>query len=165
MIQNSLLWSFQTTSINIGMFTLESMINRNNYAPINRRGGGGGGEGGHRHLQSNSLPTGKSLQSITTKFPNPWLHIAVKYPKAEPKKGTIKISPNKTLQSLSILRCCTTEDTCSVTAAIISFNHNPCYILRRIQKPFWESLHFVSLNILFLVKGMKKVNFISLQWL
>ena len=29
-------------------------------------------------------------------------HCAVKYPKAGPKKGTIKISPNKTLQSLFI---------------------------------------------------------------
>ena len=53
-------------------------------------------------------------------------HCAVKYPKAGPKKGTIKISPNKTLQSLFILRCCITS-TCSVTAAIIHFNHNPCY--------------------------------------
>ena len=41
------------------------------------------------------LPTGKSFQSIATKFPHPGLHIAVKYPKAEPKKGKIEISPNK----------------------------------------------------------------------
>ena len=33
------------------------------------------------------LATGKSFQSIATKFPHPGLHIAVKYPKAEPKKG------------------------------------------------------------------------------
>ena len=50
----------------------------------------------------------------------------------------------------------------SVTAAIIRFNHNPCYT-RRIQKPLGESPHFVSLNIPFLVKGTKKVIFISLQ--
>ena len=31
-------------------------------------------------------------------FPHPRLHVAVN-PKAEPKKGRIKISPNKTLQS------------------------------------------------------------------
>ena len=46
---------------------------------------------------STSLPTGKSFQSNATKFPHPGLHIAIKYPKAEPKKGTMKISPNKTL--------------------------------------------------------------------
>ena len=123
MTQNSLLWSFQTTSINTGMFTLESMININIYAPINVKSAGRGGGGGSRawcrdltffkNLQSNFLPTGKSFQSIATKFPHPGLHIAVKYPKAEPKKSTIKISPNKILQSLSILRCCITEDTCS----------------------------------------------------
>ena len=52
-----------------------------------------------KNLQSNFLLTGKSFQSNATKFPHPGLHIAVKYPKAGPKKGTIKISPNKTLQS------------------------------------------------------------------
>ena len=43
-----------------------------------------------KNLRSNSLPTGKSFQSNATKFPHPRLHIAVN-PKAEPKKGTIKI--------------------------------------------------------------------------
>ena len=33
--------------------------------------------------------------------------------------------------------------------------------LRRIQKPLGESPYFVSLNIPFLVKGAKKVSFIS----
>ena len=75
------------------------------------RGGGDGGEGGRawsadltffKNLPSNSLPTGKTFQSNATKFPHPGLHIAIKYPKAEPKKGTMKISPNKTLQSLFI---------------------------------------------------------------
>ena len=69
------------------------------YAPINvmpARVGGGGGRawGGEltflKNLQSNSLPMGKSFQSDATKFPHPRLHIAVN-PKAEPKKGTIKI--------------------------------------------------------------------------
>ena len=103
-----------------------------------------------KNLQSNSLPTGKSFQSNATKFPHPRLHFAVN-PKAEPKKGAIKISPNKTLQSymfplqlqlyvLTIIR---------VT-------------LRRIHKPLGESPHFVNLNIPFLVKGTKKVSFISL---
>ena len=63
-------------------------------------GGGGGGEGGgagggdltfFTNLLSNSLPAGKSFQSNATKFPHPGLHIATKYTKAEPKKGTMKI--------------------------------------------------------------------------
>ena len=36
------------------------------------------------------------------------------------------------------------------------------YTLHRIQKPLGESPHFVSLNILFLVKGTKKVSFVKL---
>ena len=37
--------------------------------------------------------------------------------------------------------------------------------MRGIQKPLEESPHFESFNIPFLVKGTKKVIFISLQWL
>ena len=55
------------------------------------------------------------------------VHSAVKYPKAGPKKGTIKMSPNKILKSLFILRCCITKIHVPVTAEIIRFNHNPCY--------------------------------------
>ena len=54
-------------------------------------------------------------------------HCAVKYPKAGPKKGTIKISPNKTLQSLFINVAASPKIHVPVTAAIIRFNHNPCY--------------------------------------
>ena len=68
------------------------------YAPINVKPAGAGGDwawGGDltffKNLPSNSLPTGKSFQSNATKFPHPGL--AIKYPKAEPKKGTMKISP------------------------------------------------------------------------
>ena len=78
---------------------------------LSRRGGGGGGGGGRQDMgwgfdifekcAVEFLPTGKSFKSIATKFPHPGLHIAVKYPKAEPKKGTIKISSNKTLQFLA----------------------------------------------------------------
>ena len=78
-----------------------------------------------KNLQSNSLPTGKSFQSNATKFPHPRLNIAVN-PKAEPKKGTIKISPNKTLQSF-INVAASPKIHVPVTAAIIRFNHNPCY--------------------------------------
>ena len=79
-----------------------------NVKPAGVRGGGGGGRawGGDwtffKNLSSNSLPTGKSFQSNATKFPHPGLHIAIIHPKAECKKGTMKISPNKILQSLTI---------------------------------------------------------------
>ena len=65
------------------------------------------------------------VSSNATKFPHPRLHIAVN-PKAEPKKGTIKISPNKTLQS-SINVATSPKIHVPVTAAIIRFNHNWCY--------------------------------------
>ena len=96
----------------------------------------GGGEGGRawggdlkffKNLPSNSLPIGKSFQSNATKFPHPGLHIAIKYPKAEPKKGTMKISPNKTLQSLFINVAASPKIHVPVTAAIIRLNHNSCY--------------------------------------
>ena len=61
------------------------------------------------------------------KFPHPGLHIAIKYPKAEPQKGTMKISPNITLQSLLINVAASPKIHVSVRAAIIRFNHNPCY--------------------------------------
>ena len=56
---------------------------------------------------------------------SPHMHIAVS-PKAEPKKGTIKISPNKTLQSFLNVAA-SPKIHVPVTAAIILFNHNPCY--------------------------------------
>ena len=80
-----------------------------------------------KNLPSNSLPTDKSFQSNATKFPYPGLHIATKYPKAAPKKGTMKISPNKTLQSSFINIAASPKIHVPVTAAIIRFNHNPCY--------------------------------------
>ena len=76
-------------------------------------------------LQSNSQPTDKSFQSNAPKFLHPRLHIAVN-PKAEPKKGAIKISLNKTLQSF-INVAASPKLHVPVTAAIIRFNHNPCY--------------------------------------
>ena len=80
-----------------------------------------------KNLPSNSLPTGKSFQSNVTKFPLPGLQIVIKYPKAGPKKGTMKISPNKSLQSLFINVAASPKIHVPVTAAIIRFNHNPCY--------------------------------------
>ena len=118
-----------------------------------------------KNLPSNSLPKGKSSQSISTKLPlqlpHLRLHIAVKYPKGGPKKGTIKIFPNKILQSLFIKVVASPKTEFPVTAAIIHFKYLIRVTLRRIQKPLGESPHFVSLNIPFLVKGTKKVSFIS----
>ena len=57
--------------------------------------------------------------SNATKFPHSGLHIAVKYPKAGPKKGTIKISPNKTLQSLFINVAASPKINVPVTSAIV----------------------------------------------
>ena len=61
------------------------------YAPINVKPAGGMAWGGDltsfKTLQSNSLPTGKSLQSNATKFPLPAQHIAVKYPRQNPRKA------------------------------------------------------------------------------
>ena len=57
--------------------------------------------------------------------PPPRLHIAVN-PKAEPKKGTIKISPNKTMQSFMNVAA-SPKIHVPVTAAFIRFNHNPYY--------------------------------------
>ena len=119
--------------------------------------GGGRAKGGDltffKNLQSNSLLMGKSFQSNATKFPHPRQHIAVNL-KAEPKKGTINISPNKTLQSF-IHIVASPKIHVPVTAAIIPFNHIRV-TLHRIHKPLRESPHFVSLNITVLSKGYKK---------
>ena len=85
----------------------------------------GGGLTFFKNLQPISLPTGKSFQSNATKFPHRRLHIAIN-PKGEPKIGTIKISPNKTLQSF-INIAASPRIHVPVKAAIIRFNHNPCY--------------------------------------
>ena len=105
-------------------------------APINVMPAGGGGGGRQsigwgfdffKKFQLNSLPMGKAFQSNATKFPHPRLHIAVN-PKAGPKRGRIKISPNKSLQSFYYINVAASPKIhVPVTAAIIRFNHNPCY--------------------------------------
>ena len=106
---------------------------------------------------------GKSFQSNATKFPHPRLHIAVN-PKAGTKRGRIKISPNKTLQSFYY------NINVAASPRYMFLLQLQLYVLtiirvtlRRIHKALGESSHFVSLNISFLVKGTKKVTFISLQ--
>ena len=93
---------------------------------LSRQGRGGGRAWGGdltflKNLPSNFLPTGKSFQSNATKFPLPGLHIAVKYPKAGPNKGTIEISPNKTLQSLFMNIVASPKIHVPVTAAVIRY--------------------------------------------
>ena len=83
-----------------------------------------------KNLPSNSLPTGKSFQSNGAKFPHPGLHIAVKYPKAGPNKGTIEISPNKTLQSLFMNVVASLKIHVPVTAVAVVGTIQPCKVLK-----------------------------------
>ena len=109
-------------------------------APINvmpawRGGGGVAGHGVGMWLFwkiCNQIPCPRANHSsqMQSNFPTPGLHIAFKYPKADPKKDTVKIFPNKTLQSLFIIVAASPKiHACSwpFAAAIIRFNHNPCY--------------------------------------
>ena len=104
------------------------------------------------------------FQKYVVKFPAHWqiipvkcnqispsrLHIATQYPKAEPKKGIMKISPKKNSAIFIYKRCCITKDTSvPVTAAIILLSIIRV-TLRRIRNLSGESPHFVSLNIPFL---------------
>ena len=66
-----------------------------------------------KKLPSNSLPNGKSFQ-----IPPPQTAL-VKYLKVGPKKGTIKISPNKTLRSLFISVAASPNKHVPVTSVII----------------------------------------------
>ena len=115
-----------------------------------------------KKIQSNSLPTGKAFESNATKFPHPRLHIAVN-PKAGPKRGRIKISPNKTLQSFYYINVAASPKIHVPVQLQLYVLTIIRVTLRRIHKALGESSHFVSLNISFLVKGTKKVTFISLQ--
>ena len=112
-----------------------------------------------KNLPSNSLPTGKSFQSIATKFPHPGLHIAV-HPKAGPKKGTIKISPNKTLQSLFINVTASPKIHVPVKAAIIRFNHSIRVLIHWIEyRNFRRNSTFCKFEYTVLSKGYKESEF------
>ena len=83
-----------------------------NYAPINVKPAGGAGHGVGIWLFSKicsqiPCPRANHSSQLQPNFPTP-----VKYTKAGPKKGTIKISPNKTLKYLFILRCRITSCSC-----------------------------------------------------
>ena len=89
-------------------------------------------------------------------------HCTVKYLKAGPKKGTIKISPNKTLKSLFISRCCITKDShVPVTAAIICFNHNPCYTVQN-TKTLRRKSTYCKFKYTVLSNGYKESHFYKL---
>ena len=69
-------------------------------------------------------------------FPTSRLHIAVN-PKAEPKKGTIKISPNKTLQSfINVLHHQRYMFLLQLQLYVLTIIR---VTLRRIHKPLGES--------------------------
>ena len=87
-------------------------------------------------------------------------HCAVKYPKAGPKKGTIKISPNKTLQSF-INVAASPKIHVPVTAAIIRFNHNPCYTAQNTET-FRRKSTFCKFKYTVLSKGYKESHFYKL---
>ena len=78
-------------------------------------------------------------------------------PKAEPKKGTIKISPNETLQSV-INVAASPKIHVPVTAAIIRFNHNP--VLHCVEYiNLWEKVPFCKFKYTVLSKGYKESQF------
>ena len=114
------------------LFVVKRILRAKDNAPINDMPAGGG-EAGHgvgislfsKIWNQIPCPWANHSRQMQTKFPHPRLHIAVN-PKAEPKKGTIKISPNKTLQSF-INVAASPKIHVPVTAAFIRFNHNPCY--------------------------------------
>ena len=103
-----------------------------------------------------------TFQKFAFKFPAHGLIITVKcnqisppraahcyqIPKAEPKKGTIKISPNKRYMFFLQLEL-----------YVLNIILLHCIEYRNLSG---ESPHFVSLNIPFLVKGTKKVSFTSI---
>ena len=118
-----------------------------------------------KNLQSNSLPTGKSFQSNANpaNFPTPVCTV-----RSQISQGRTQERHNKNISKQN-----------PEIFIYITLLHHQRYLfllqlqlyvltiirvtLRRIQKPLGESPHFVSLNILFLVKGTKKVVFITLQ--
>ena len=118
-----------------------------------------------KNLQSNSLPTGKSFQSNATpaNFSTPGCTV-----RSQISQGWTQERHNKNISKQN-----------SEIFIYITLLHHQRYMfllqlqlyvltiirvtLRRIHKPLGESPHFVSLNILFLVKGTKKVSFISLE--
>ena len=93
---------------------------------LSRRGGGSRAWGGDltffQKFAVNFPAHGQSFQSVATKFPHPGLHTAVC--KAGPKKGTIRVSPNRTLQSLFINVAASPKIHVPVTASVIRFNHS-----------------------------------------
>ena len=69
-----------------------------------------------------------SNRTLPFPFPTPGCTLLSNIPRQNPRKAhAMKISPNKTLQSLFINAAASPKIHVPVTAAIIRFNHNPCY--------------------------------------
>ena len=119
-----------------------------------------------KNLPSNSLPTGKLLQSNATKFAHPGLHTAIKYPKAKAKKGRRKISPNKTLQSLFIetlnFQGAASPKYMFLLQLQLYVLTIICVTLRRIQKPFRRKSTFCKFKYTIVTKGYKESQFYKL---
>ena len=137
------------------------------YAPINVTPAAGGRQGigwGFDFFQKFSIKFPAHGQIIPVKcnqISPPWAaHCCQSKGAAEPKKGTIKISPNKTLQSFLSVAASPKMFLLQLQLYVLTIIR---VTLRRIRKPLGESAHFVSLNIPFLVKATKNVSFISLQ--
>ena len=75
---------------------------------------------------------GQIIPVNCNQIPQPGLHIAV-HPKAGPKKGTIKISQNKTLQSLFMNVTTSPKIHVPVKAAMIRFNHSIRVLIHCIE--------------------------------
>ena len=144
------------------------------YAPINVKptGGGGGGQGRvaiwHFSKIYSQIPCQRANHSSQMQPISPprAAHCAVQYPKAGPncKKGTIKKYLPIKLWNLYLYYVTASPKIQFLLQVQLYVFTIIRVTLRRIHKPLGESPRFVSLNIPFLVKGTKKVIFISLQW-
>ena len=75
----------------------------------------------------------------------------------------MKISPNKPCTLYLYYAGASPKIHVPVTAAIMPFNHNPCFTLRRIQKPFRRRSTFCKfITYTVFSKGYKKSQFYKL---
>ena len=73
------------------MFTLESMINRNNYAPISvKPPGGGGGRKGIGICSQIPCPRANHSSQLQPNFPTPGCTLLSNIPKQNPRKAQSK---------------------------------------------------------------------------
>ena len=108
-------------------------------------GGGRQGMGwGFDFFQKFAIKLLAHVQIIPVKcnqIPHPRLHIAAS-PKTEPKKGTLKISPNKTLQSFINVAASPKIQVMFLLQLQLYVSTIICVTLRRIHKPL-EKVHIL----------------------